>query len=345
MARCGSTARHPARRDHNREGRRGHHRRGVRRLGCHLLVRCGRSTDSGRSDRRLSYPSIPPSGLLDFSADGNGTFDAPRYDVRFRINDLFVAERRRSGDRDAPLRGKELSGELDVASPRLAITGTGRIVMTRTADAELTFRFHDSSLDPYVRLFVPRLSPYTTAVASGRFASPGSSPISTASSSMATVDSVDMRLFDYGIRNAAPDASRARSAVVASTISQLVGEDTQLADRRHDRASGRADCAAGGRRREPRNSPGLFPQRPRLRPRRADGRVDGPLREPVFSGSATSPTGASVTFRCRTRSTRSTARSSSIRGASASMTWRATLGGGRIQFGGRSVWTVIFRAI
>ena len=42
-----------------------------------------------------------------------------------------------------------------------------RIALTRQSDAEITFRFHDSSLDPYVRVFVPKLSPYTAAVASG----------------------------------------------------------------------------------------------------------------------------------------------------------------------------------
>ena len=34
-------------------------------------------------------------------------------------------------------------------------------------DAELTLRFADTSLDPYVRFFEPRLSPFTTAVAGG----------------------------------------------------------------------------------------------------------------------------------------------------------------------------------
>ena len=34
-------------------------------------------------------------------------------------------------------------------------------------DAELTFRVTDTSLDPYLRVFEPRLSPFTTAVASG----------------------------------------------------------------------------------------------------------------------------------------------------------------------------------
>ena len=38
---------------------------------------------------------------------------------------------------------------------------------TTRRDAELTLRFIDTSLDPYVRLFEPRLSPFTTAIASG----------------------------------------------------------------------------------------------------------------------------------------------------------------------------------
>src|SRR4029077_11568001 len=116
----------------------------------------------------FAYPRAPLSGIAEFSAGGSGTFDAPRYDVKFRVSDLFVAEEgvgQVTGT--IALRGKELSGEVDAASPRLAITGTGRIALTPQAESELTFRFHDSSLDPYVRLFVPRLSPYTTAIASG----------------------------------------------------------------------------------------------------------------------------------------------------------------------------------
>src|SRR6185295_5660143 len=106
----------------------------------------------------LNYPRAPLSGIAEFTAGGNGTFDVPRYDVRYRVNDLFVGEEgvgQASGT--LALRGKELSGDVDVASARLALTGTGRIAMTPQADAEVTIRFHDSSLDPYVRLFVPKL--------------------------------------------------------------------------------------------------------------------------------------------------------------------------------------------
>ena len=64
--------------------------------------------------------------------------------------------------------GMEVGDEpVYAASPRLALTGTGRIALTPQSDAEITVRFHDSSLDPYVRLYVPKLSPFTTAVATG----------------------------------------------------------------------------------------------------------------------------------------------------------------------------------
>ena len=43
---------------------------------------------------------------------------------------------------------------MDAASPRLIVSGTGRISMTDEYDAELTFRFTDTSLDP-VRAHVP----------------------------------------------------------------------------------------------------------------------------------------------------------------------------------------------
>ena len=38
------------------------------------------------------FPTLPLTGLLDFSATGSGTFDEPRYSVRGRVVDLFAAE-------------------------------------------------------------------------------------------------------------------------------------------------------------------------------------------------------------------------------------------------------------
>ena len=43
------------------------------------------------SVKATAYPQTPLTGLLEFNADGNGTFDVPRYQFRGRIRDLFVA--------------------------------------------------------------------------------------------------------------------------------------------------------------------------------------------------------------------------------------------------------------
>ena len=116
----------------------------------------------------VTFPRAPLSGLAAFTATGSGTFEAPRNDFKYRVDDLFVGEEGVGVvNGTLALRGAELSGSIDAASPRMALTGTGRIALTPQSDAELTFRFHDTSLDPYVRLFVPKLSPFTTAVASG----------------------------------------------------------------------------------------------------------------------------------------------------------------------------------
>src|SRR5204863_221062 len=104
----------------------------------------------------FNYPKAPLAGVAQFTAAGSATFDMPRYTVRFRIADLTVGEEpvgQVTGS--LAVRGRELSGDLDLASPRLAVTGSGRIALTSQAAADLTFRFHDSSLDPYVRVSVP----------------------------------------------------------------------------------------------------------------------------------------------------------------------------------------------
>src|SRR5206468_7711563 len=129
----------------------------------------------------------------------------PRNDYRFRVNDLFIGDEG-VGEVTATLalRGNELSGEIDAASPRLAITATGRVAMTARADADITVRFHDMSLDPYVRPFVPRLSPFTTAVASGSLRVAGRLADVDHLSIDGRVDALDLRLFDYALKNAAP---------------------------------------------------------------------------------------------------------------------------------------------
>src|SRR5205807_9354855 len=153
----------------------------------------------------------------------------PRYDVQYRVNDLFVADEgvgQVTGT--LALRGEELSGKIDAASPRLTLTGTGPISRTPKADAELTFRFHDSSLDPYVRLFVPKLSPFTTAVASGSIRIVGELADFDHLLVDGIVDAVDVRLLDYAVHNASPIRLSMDHQRITVDDLQLVGEDTRL---------------------------------------------------------------------------------------------------------------------
>src|SRR5207249_10118436 len=75
----------------------------------------------------LSMPHAPAlSGLGEFTAGGSGTFDQPRYDVRFRASSVFIGEEgigQVTGT--LGLRGNELRGRVAAASPLLPATGAG----------------------------------------------------------------------------------------------------------------------------------------------------------------------------------------------------------------------------
>jgi hypothetical protein len=234
------------------------------------------------------YPNVTLAGVAEFTATGSGTFDVPRNDVRFRVSDLAVGDEtvgQVSGT--LAMRGAQLSGEIDAASPRLAVTGTGRIALTPQRDSELTLRFHDTSLDPYVRLFEPRLSPYTTAVVSGSVRIVGELANVDRMVIDGVVDRVEVRLFDYSIRNAGPVRVSLDRRQVKLDELELVGDDTRLRvsgavnltdDRIALRAAGEANLGI---------LQGFF------RDVRGSGRaeltasIDGPIRQPILSGSAT----------------------------------------------------------
>lgn len=236
----------------------------------------------------LTYPELPVSGTVEFSATGNGTFDVPRNDFKFRISDLSVdKEPVGQATGDLALRGTDLSGQIDAASPRLSITGTGRISLSSDIDSEISLRFHDSSIDQYVRLFVPDIPVSTTAVASGSLRLVGELTDFNHLAVNGTVDALDMRLFDFAVRNAAPIRLALDHGQVEVQDLQLVGEDTRLRvtgsigvieDRIGLKVSGDANLGI---------LQGFF------RDVRGSGRaeltaaVDGPLKRPVFSGSAT----------------------------------------------------------
>jgi hypothetical protein len=173
--------------------------------------------------------SVPLSGLIDFTAGGSGSFEAPRYNVRGAVRDLFA------GDEgigqlvgEIGVTGDLMTVKLEVASSRLAISGSGRVALTPEMDTELTFRVTDTSLDPYIRAFEPRLSPYTTAVASGSVRVVGELADIDHLLVDATVDRLDARFFDYQVRNAAPIHIALDRHIVRFADFRLAGEDTEL---------------------------------------------------------------------------------------------------------------------
>jgi translocation and assembly module TamB len=171
----------------------------------------------------------PIAGLIDFTAGGSGTFDSPRYDVRGTVRDLFVADEgvgqivgNLSIDNDL------MTVRFEAASPRLAVSASGRIALTPELDTELSISVSDTSLDPYVRAFQPRLSPYTTAVASGSIRVVGELADLDHLLVDATVDRLDVRLFDYALRNARPIHAALDGNTVRISDMRIVGQDTQL---------------------------------------------------------------------------------------------------------------------
>ena len=177
----------------------------------------------------LPYPGVPLTGLMDFTADGSGTFDVPRYQFRAQIHDLFLKDEG-VGDVTGRLevRGTVMTMELEAASPRLAVSGTGRVELTDEDDADVTLRFTDTSLDPYARAFQPKLSPFTTAVGSGTLHITGELANPSHLNVDALFEQVQLKLFDYALRNAAPIRVVMNQNVVRMDDMRFVGEGTEL---------------------------------------------------------------------------------------------------------------------
>lgn len=175
------------------------------------------------------YPEAPLTGLVQFSVSGAATFAHPAYDLRGRIDDLFIRDEG-IGQVTARLQVRDelMSVEIEAASPRLAVSGAGRIARAKTADAELTFRFTNTSLDPYIRMFQAGLSPFTGMVASGSVRLVGQLANPTRLIMEATVDQLDLRLFDYHLRNEGQVRLALDREMVKLQQVRLVGEDTRL---------------------------------------------------------------------------------------------------------------------
>jgi translocation and assembly module TamB len=285
----------------------------------------------------MSSEAIPAlSGRLDFSAGGSGVFERPRYDVRATINDFFV------GDEgvgqvvgEMSIIGELLTLKFEAASPRLAVSGSGRIAMTDAMETELTLSVADTSLDPYIRTFNPGLSPYTTAIASGNIHVVGHLANIDELIVETTVDRLDLRLFEYRLRNSAPIRLALDRHTMRIDEMRLIGEDTQLdiqgVINLHDeriavRATGDAGLGI---------LQGFVPNIRSSGRASLEALVEGPMRDPIVTGTMTVDDGRLRHFdlphalenisgpvRFDTRSVRLDEVT-------------ARLGGGLVQFGGR----------
>ena len=234
----------------------------------------------------VTSPSTPPlSGRVDFTAGGSGTFERPRYNVHGTISDFFVGDEG-VGQVSAALNidGDLLTVKLEAASPRLAVSGAGRVALTPGMDADLSFNVADTSLDPYLRAFNPELSPFTTAIASGNVRVVGQLANVDELVVEVAVDRLDVRLFDYRLRNASPIRVALDRHTIRLTELRLVGDETQLditgaVDLHNERIAVRATGDAGLGILQ-----GIVPNIRSSGRASLEATFDGPMRDPIVTG-------------------------------------------------------------
>lgn len=285
----------------------------------------------------LQIPSLPAlTGFVDFTAGGSGSFDEPRYDVRGTINDFYLADEglgQVSGT--LAIVGETMTVKFEAASPRLAVSGSGQVGLSDQMPAELTFNVSDTSLDPYIRVFQPDLPPYTTAIASGSIHVMGSLANVDDIMVETSVDALDLRFFDYRLRNQAPiKASLERYAFKVADM-RLVGDDTELTlsgaiDLHSERISARMNGAANLAVLQ-----GFVPNVRSSGQARVEATVEGPMRDPQVSGALTVSDGRLRAFALphALESVAGVVRFDTRGITLDELTGR--LGGGAVQFGGR----------
>jgi hypothetical protein len=237
----------------------------------------------------VQSPSTPPlSGLLDFRAGGSGSFESPRYEVHATVRDFFVADEGiGTVTGDINIANDVMALKLEAASPRLAVSGTGTVALSEQMDADLTFTVSDTSLDPYLRAFDPALSPYTTAIASGNLRVVGELADIDHLVVDTTVDKLDMRLFDYRLRNALPIRMALDRHSIRVTDMRLIGDETQLdvsgiIDLHNERIAMRANGAANLGILQ-----GFVSNIRSTGQATLEATLDGPMRTPVVTGTMT----------------------------------------------------------
>ena len=184
------------------------------------------------------------------------------------------------------LRGLSVLYSFDVASPRLAASGTGQFGLTEAGEIEMTVRLSDTSLDPYARVFVPTLSPYTAATGGGTVRVWGEVYTPNALHIESAVDDLRVRLFDYELRNRGVLRLALDGQVVRVEQFVLTGDRTALdvsgeVDLEHDvvmlRANGDANLAV---------LQGVLPEVRGAGRAEVSAQISGTTATPILSGNA-----------------------------------------------------------
>ena len=207
--------------------------------------------------------------------------------MKLRVDDLFAGDEG-IGQLTArlALRGELLTADMEAASPRLSVSGSGRLALTPEMDAEMSLRFADTSLDPYLRFVEPRLSPFTTAVAGGTIRVVGELADIDHLVVEAQVERLELKLFDYPLVNDGPIQLALDRHRLEITRLRLAGDGTQL------EVGGQVALHDNTVALEAKGDANLGILQGFFRSLRSRGnaalsaKISGPLQKPVFSGSA-----------------------------------------------------------
>jgi hypothetical protein len=296
----------------------------------------------------IRNPRAPWSGLVRFSAQGAATFASPRYDASMSSDDLAVGDNAVGAVLLRMVVRERLVTIEQFEAASLGVSGSGQIEMSAFLDSELSLRFTKTLLDPYVRLFEPALSPYVRASMSGVIRAVGQLANLDRLLVTCTVESLNVRLFDYDLHNDGPinvalddDVIKVLSPLGGAAPAdqepriQITGEGTRLelsggADLRQSRigvkVAGTANLGILQ----------LFSKEIRSSGQaELNGEVSGPFSRPQFAGSAKITDGRFRHLSLPQSLSAINGRVSFTGDAVRLEDISAQLAGGRVRFGGR----------
>ena len=168
-------------------------------------------------------------GSATFAATGAGVLADPSYELRGAISDLSVNDEI-VGQLSGRVNVREgLMGiEVEAGSPSLAISGSGRVYLSSDNDADLLLRFTNTTLDPYVRAYTSVVPQAASMVVSGTLQVTGHLENIDSLLVRATVEQLELGVFDYLVRNQDPVELVFDDNVLQVQHMNLVGEGTAL---------------------------------------------------------------------------------------------------------------------